>query len=45
MTEIKQIKYQLLQSLVTLGFVILDQHLDINSEHDNIHKITEKVGL
>lgn len=38
--EIKQIKYQLLQCLISLGFIILDSSLNSKSKHDNIYKIT-----
>lgn len=38
--EIKQIKYQLLQSLISLGFVIVDKRVDTKAKEDNIRKIT-----
>lgn len=38
--EIKKIRYQLLQCLVTMGFVILDIPVDAKSEHDDIYRIT-----
>lgn len=38
--EIKQIRYQLLQYLIKLGFVIINSHVNPRSKHDNIRSIT-----